>query len=85
MVNPFWINEDHFKPVGSANTPLELANALTKCKINVIKHHTQDGKNDFADWLEKEVGDKEKAERIRNIKARNPSEFKKKLIEELKK
>jgi hypothetical protein len=59
----FWVHEG---PVFSSLK--DMAAALPKLTAQSFAHHVNEAKNDFADWVEFVVGDKELADAVRGTK-----------------
>lgn len=84
-VPAFWLNVAHWKPFAVVKNANEMAAALKKAPVDVIKHHLRDGKNDFAEWAEKGLGLKSLAGELRSIKAKTPQQILEKTIKAFEK
>ena len=70
----FWLNIEFGKPVARVVSVEELAEALKIAPAEVCKHHMRDGANDFAEWIEKSLGKKALAGKVKKVKLHTPYE-----------
>lgn len=82
----FCIQKEYgYVTVGVAESVKDLAKKLSKASDNVFKHHLRSGANDFADWAEKCVKNKNLAKKLRSVKlGRTVSVARKKILKILK-
>ena len=61
--NSFWMNDGQI-----LNTLVALAGALREMKAAVYKYHTNNGRHDFANWVDDVLADAECASALRKCK-----------------
>jgi hypothetical protein len=54
----------------------ELADALHDMSTDVFRHHVNDGKNDFSNWVRDVFGDAELAEDLTGVRSQSEAEIK---------
>ncbi len=56
MSEPFYLKENDERTLAVINNLKELRDALKIAPKQAIKHHTSNGKNDFAIWIHESLG-----------------------------
>jgi hypothetical protein len=68
----FKLKEDHDTILGEAGFLEELRDAILISPTDVVTYHMQDGRNDFADWARKVLGDQELANSLGAVELISP-------------
>jgi hypothetical protein len=77
MADVFWLNKADFQPVAKVASPQEMVEALKRAPKQVINHHLNSARNDFANWAKHALKNSEMASRLASIKPDDPEAMQK--------
>lgn|GEM_PF-1183176 len=79
----FQLKQDHDEIIGEASYLAELRDIVGDSPTDAIIYHLRDDGNDFADWVQDVLGDRELADTLRKIELISPAQTKESILKTL--